>query len=262
MAFISREEFLKMQADREQRQETRQSQGPRVGYFSLRDDGDEAIVRFVYNDPSEFEVYTVHPVTIDGKFRKVNCINDLRLGVHSCPLCAAGVQLQQRFYIRLIEYTRDENGNIVPQARIWERPASYMQILTNLFTEYGPLCDNVFKVKRSGARGDMQTSYSIMFGNPSIYNEQLYPKDFSAFENYSPLGTAIIDKNELELHAMAVEMGLEVPPTSGVSETVAATPNNTRSTFTPQTEYAPPKMGVDRPTYTAQSGATRTPVKY
>ena len=262
MAFISREEFLKMQADREQRQETRQSQGPRVGYFSLRDDGDEAIVRFVYNDPSEFEVYTVHPVTIDGKFRKVNCINDLRLGVHSCPLCAAGVQLQQRFYISLIEYTRDENGNIVPQARIWERPASYMQILTNLFTEYGPLCDNVFKVKRSGARGDMQTSYSIMFGNPSIYNEQLYPKDFSAFENYSPLGTAIIDKNELELHAMAVEMGLEVPPTSGVSETAAAAAPNTRSTFTPQTEYTPPKMGVDRPTYTAQSGATRTPVKY
>ena len=103
MAYMSREEFLKMQSEREQRQEQRQTQGPRVGFFSLRDDGDEAVVRFAYNSPDEFEVFTVHPVTIDGKFRKVNCINDLRLGVHSCPLCAAGVQLQQRFYIRLID---------------------------------------------------------------------------------------------------------------------------------------------------------------
>lgn len=262
MSFMSRDEFLKMQAEREQRQETRQSQGPRVGFFSLRDDGDEAIVRFAYSDPSEFEVYTVHPVTIDGKFRKVNCINDLRLGIHSCPLCAAGVQLQQKFYIRLIEYTRDENGNIVPQARVWERPASYMQILTNLFTEYGPLCDCVFKVKRSGARGDMQTTYSIMFGNPSIYNEQLYPKDFTPFDNYSPLGTAILDRGELELQAMAVEMGLEVPPVVGTP----APEVQAQTTFTPKAEYSAPQRLDDQPrstpSYTSQSGATRTPVRY
>lgn len=261
MGFISRDEFLKMQAEREQTQQ-QYSQGPRVGFFSLRDDGDEAIVRFAYSDPSEFEVYTVHPVTIDGKFRKVNCINDLRAGVHSCPMCAAGVQLQQKFYIRLIEYTRDENGNIVPYARVWERPTSYMQILTNLFTEYGPLCDNVFKVKRSGARGDMQTTYSIMFGNPTIYNEQLYPKDFTAFENYTPLGTAILDKNEQELQAMAVEMGLELPPTTGVTE---ATTTSTRTTFTPQSQmYTPPKVGVDapRPSFGANTTSPRSSVKY
>ena len=254
MSFISREEFLKMQAERDQNQFARQ-QSSRVGYFSLKDDGDEAIVRFCYTSPDEFEVYTVHPVTIDGKFRKVNCINDLRAGIHTCPLCAAGVQLQQKFYIRLIEYTRDEQGNIVPYARIWERPASYMQILTNLFTEYGPLCDNVFKVKRSGARGDMQTTYSIMFGNPSIYNDQLYPKDFSAFENYSPLGTAIIDKNESELRDLDAEIGLEVPPTVGITSS-----------------YTSPKVGVDSTPQqnwsydsnkqTTVTGQTRTPVRY
>lgn len=257
MGFISRDEFLKMQAEREQNQQ-QYSQGPRVGFFSLRDDGDEAIVRFAYSDPSEFEVYTVHPVTIDGKFRKVNCINDLRAGVHSCPMCAAGVQLQQKFYIRLIEYTRDENGNIVPYARIWERPTSYMQILTNLFTEYGPLCDNVFKVKRSGARGDMQTTYSIMFGNPTIYNAQLYPKDFTAFENYSPLGTAILDKNELELSALVAEMGLEINSANiGVTDT-----QPTKETFTPQSQmYTPPKVGVDAPR-PAYGSSPRSSVKY
>lgn len=263
MGFISRDEFLKMQAEREQNQQARQSQGPYVSFFSLRDDGDEAIVRFAYNDPAEFEVYTVHPVTIDGKFRKVNCINDLRAGVSSCPMCAAGVQLQQKFYIRLIEYTRDEQGNIVPQAKIWERPTSYMQILTNLFTEYGPLKDNVFKVKRSGARGDMQTTYSIMFGNPTIYNEQLYPKDFSAFENYSPLGTAILDKNDLELSALVAEMGLEINSVNvGVSDTTNYQQPQANQTFTPQTEYTPPKVGVDAPRPAYNPNAPRAAVKY
>ena len=261
MGFISRDEFLKMQAEREQNQQARQTQGPYVSFFSLRDDGDEAIVRFAYDDPSEFEVYTVHPVTIDGKFRKVNCINDLRAGVSSCPMCAAGVQLQQKFYIRLIEYTRDEQGNIVPQAKIWERPTSYMQILTNLFTEYGPLKDNVFKVKRSGARGDMQTTYSIMFGNPTIYNEQLYVKDFSAFENYSPLGTAILDKNDLELSALVAEMGLEISSANvGVSDT-ANYQQQSNQIFTPHTEYTPPKVGVDAPR-PAFNNSPRASVKY
>lgn len=260
MGFISRDEFLKMQAEREQNQQARQTQGPYVSFFSLRDDGDEAIVRFVYNDPSEFEVYTVHPVTIDGKFRKVNCINDLRAGVSSCPMCAAGVQLQQKFYIRLIEYTRDEQGNIVPQAKIWERPTSYMQILTNLFTEYGPLKDNVFKVKRSGARGDMQTTYSIMFGNPTIYNEQLYVKDFSAFENYSPLGTAILDKSDLELSALVAEMGLEISSANvGVSDNTSYQQQS--QIFTPKTEFTPPKVGVDAPR-PAFNNSPRASVKY
>ena len=94
----------------------------------------------------------------------------------------------------------------------------------------------------------MQTTYSIMFGNPSIYNDQLYPKDFSAFENYSPLGTAIIDKNESELRDLAAEMGLEVPPTVG-----------TNSTFTPKVE----ESRVNQYSYnTPTTGGVRTPVKY
>ena len=199
MAILSKNEFMAMQeAKQAQRQEYAQQDRVYVSYFGLKDDGDEAIVRFA-NDPEEFEVYTVHPVTIDGKFRKVNCINDIKSGVHSCPLCEAGVQLQNRFYIKLIEYVRDDQGNVVAQPKIWERPTSYIQRLVNLYTEYGSLKDNVFKVKRNGVRGDMKTDYIMMFGNPSIYNEQLYPKDFSAFENYSPLGTAILNKTAEEM---------------------------------------------------------------
>ena len=211
MAFVTRDEWLAQQANRENRAQNSGEQRSRVGYFSLKNDGDEAIVRFVYNDPSEFEIYTVHPVTKGGKFRRVNCINDLKAGIHNCPLCAAGVQLQNKFYIRLIEYVRDDQGNIIPYARVWERPTSYIQTLANLFSEYGPLNNSVFKIKRSGAPGDMKTTYNIMYSNPSIYNEQLYPKDFSAFDGYKILGTAILDESALEMEATAVEMGLTVP---------------------------------------------------
>ena len=206
MAILSKNEFMAMQeAKQAQRQDYSQERKNYVSYFSLKDDGDEAIVRIV-NDPEEFEVYTVHPVTVNGKFRKVNCINDINEGVHSCPLCEAGVQLQNRFYIKLIEYTRDEAGNIVPEAKIWERPTSYIQRLVNLYTEYGSLKDNVFKIKRNGAKGDMKTDYVFMFANPSIYNEQLYVKDFSAFDDYSPLGTAILNRNIDEMKDILVEM--------------------------------------------------------
>lgn len=218
MAQTSLQEFLQMQEARDaQRVANAQLQRSRVSYFGLKDDGDETIIRFAC-DPEEFEIYTVHPVTVDGKFRKVNCINDVKTGVHSCPLCEAGVQLQNRFYIRLIEYTRDENGNIVPEARIWERPTNYVQRLMNLYSEYGSLKNNIFKVKRNGARGDMKTDYVFMFGNPTIYNDQLYPKDFSAFEGYTPLGGAILNKT-------AEEMLEYVPVEKG-------------QTFTPQTQQA------------------------
>lgn len=218
MAKLSREEFLKLQEQNtQQRQDYQTQQRSRVSYFGLKDDGDEAIIR-IASDPEDFEVYTVHPVTIDGKFRKVNCINDINEGVHSCPLCEAGIPLQNRFYIRLIEYVRDEQGNIVPEAKIWERPTSYIQRLVNLYTEYGSLKDNIFKVKRNGARGDMKTDYVFMFANPSIYNEQLYPKDFSAFDDYTPLGGAILNRTADEMRDM-------LPKDKGV-------------TFTPQLESA------------------------
>ena len=232
---LSKEQFMQMQEERQaQRQDFSQQNRTYVSYFGLKDDGDEAIVRFAC-DPEEFEVYTVHPVTIDGKFRKVNCINNISEGIHSCPLCESGTPLQNRFYIKLIEYTRDEQGNIVPQAKIWERPTSYIQRLVNLYTEYGSLKDNIFKIKRNGARGDMKTDYVMMFGNPSIYNEQLYPKDFSAFVDYSPLGTAILDKTANEMRELI---------NGHVGET-----------FTPQVSV--PNVGVDSPV--VQTATTQQP---
>lgn len=253
MGMLSKDEFMQMmQTKNEQRQQFNSQPRSRVSYFGLKDDGDEAVVRFA-SDPDEFQVFTVHPVTIDGKFRKVNCTNDLKAGTHSCPLCEAGVQLQNKFYIRLVEYTRDEQGNIIPQAKIWERPTSYIQRLVNLYTEYGSLKDVIFKVKRKGVRGDMKTDYDILFCNPTIYNEQLYPKDFSAFDDYTPIGTAILSKSPEEMVALANEMGVTFQQPTAVNEPVAQTQTrNVNATWTNQDSL----YGAQ------QTTATRTPVRY
>lgn len=214
MATISRNEYVRMQ---QERQNNAQPTYQRVSYFSLKDDGDEAIVRFAYTDPDQLQIFTTHSVSIDGRFRRVNCLREPGAPLDTCPLCASGQSPQNRTYIKLIEYVRNEDGTITGVPKIWERPASYVQILTNLFAEYGDISECVFKVKRSGERGSMQTTYSIMFGNPTIYNATLYPKDFSAFENYKILGGPLLDKNYNEIKEI---MGEEVEETViGTTET-------------------------------------------
>lgn len=229
MGYISYEDFVKMQSQKQSTgnySQNKEQRKNRVGFFKLANDGDEAVVRFAYTDPSEFKVYTVHPMTVEGKFRTINCLRDLQGSLDDCPLCSAGVQLQQKFFIKLIEYVRNEDGSITPTPKVWERSASYVQILTNLFTEYGDISDCIFKIKRSGAKGDVNTTYSILFGNPSIYNSQLYPKDFSAFENYKILGGPLMDKNYNELKEL-VNDAAEVP--------------TQHQTFTPQASQPQPQ---------------------
>lgn len=170
-----------------------------VGFFSLKNDGDEAIVRIMHDSTDTFELLTTHPIQIGNKYRRVNCIRDPRDSMDNCPICKSGGKVQQRFYIHLIQYVKDENGNIIPQAKIWERSASYAVTIKNLIDEYGPLSDCIFKIRRNGEAGSMTTSYSILYGNPQVYRQELYPKDSSLFENYSVVGSAVMDKNFEEL---------------------------------------------------------------
>ena len=237
MASISRNEYVRMQKER-QNQSSFQTQSTRVSYFSLKDDGDEAIVRFVYSNPDQLEIFTTHSVTIDGKFRRVNCLREPGTPVHTCPLCESGQNPQNRTYIKLIEYTRGEDGTVTYSPKIWERSASYVNILTGLFEEYGDLSNCVFKIKRSGERGSMQTTYSIMFGNPTIYNEQVYPKDFSAFENYKILGGPLLEKNYNELKEILGDAA-EVEETVIGTSTVQSDPlpfGNNQQTRTTETQ--------------------------
>lgn len=165
-----------------------------VGFFALKNDGDEAVVRIMHDSTADFDIMTTHSIQLDGKFRRVNCIRTPMEPMDKCPLCARGDKVQQRIYIHLIQYVRDESGAIVPKPMVWERSIQYAVTLKNLIDEYGPLSDSIFKVRRSGAPGQRDTSYSIMYGNPNIYKNEMYPKVDGAFDKYKVLGTAVMDK--------------------------------------------------------------------
>lgn len=170
-----------------------------VGFFSLKNDGDVAVVRFMHDDVSSFELYTVHNISKDGRYRKVNCLREPEESFDKCPLCAAGERVQQRFFIHLVQYVQNENGQIVGIPKVWERSATYAHKLKSLMDEYGPLSDCVFKIKRHGVANARDTSYDILFCNPASYDSEQFPKNFKAFANFKVLGGIVLDKSFDEL---------------------------------------------------------------
>lgn len=243
MAQISYENFQMDKEARESRANT-----PRVGYFALKNDGDEAIVRFMHNSPADFDIMYVHPVQINGRFRNVNCIRNPKDPIEKCPLCEAKQKLQTKVFFHLLEYSKDEHGNIVATPKIWERSMSYIATLKGLCDEYAPLSENLFKIKRYGAAGSMDTSYQIMLASPNIYKSEMYPKDDKAFENVKALGISVMNKTYEQICDM---MNGEQPAPKAVEPrpvVIDSKPQPTRS-YDPSTVYAnqSSEMSFNRP---------------
>lgn len=170
------------------------------GFFSLKNDGDEAIVRIMQDDVNSFEIVTTHQIqTENGRFRNVNCIRDPREPLEKCPFCNNGLPVRQRFYIKMIQYDKTSTG-VVPKAVVWERSFQYVERLKSYLDNYGPLSDIICKIIRHGKAGDMKTTYEIIPNlNKQIFTDELYPKLPEAFNGYSAVGTTVLDKSFDEL---------------------------------------------------------------
>lgn len=193
------QEYQNQQKSNQQKSNYNNNSG--VGYFSLPNDGDEAIVRFVYSSTLEFDLANIHRLQIKGKWRKVNCLNDA-YSVDKCPLCTSGNKAEKVFFVKLIQYSRKEDGSIEIQPKIWERSCKYADTLNNLFTEYGNISDCIFKIKRTGAKGDMHTKYDIMYASPAIYKPEIYVKDFSSFDNFKISDYMVLSKTSEEMEEL------------------------------------------------------------
>ncbi len=206
-----------------------------VGFLTLKNDGDEAIVRIMHDSVDDFDIVTVHPITLGGKFRSVSCIREPREPIDNCPLCKNGTKIQSKIFIHMIQYTTNANGQIEAKPVVWERSISYATKLKNDIDEYGPLSNCIFKIKRNGKAGDMQTTYDMKLGNPNMYNEASYPKLDNAFANYSACGTIVLDKTYDEI-ATFVSTGA-FPDTKKESQN--ATQSNMPNVDTPRNGWAP-----------------------
>ena len=171
-------------------------------YFSLKNNGDKAVVRILYDNPSQFKICSVHKLRSAGKFTTVNCPRSYNEPVEVCPLCESGNGSQTRFYVPMIQYFQGESDSIEHRLVIWERSLSFARTVKSLIDEYGPLQDVVFTITRDGEAGDIKTKYNVLFGNPRMYPDNVYGLDSEMFEeskNFNVVGTVVQDKSKEEL---------------------------------------------------------------
>lgn len=222
------------------------SDKPRVGFFSLKNDKDFAIVRFMIDKPEDFDIVAGHRMNINGYSRMVNCLRDSNDPVDKCPLCAADKKLEYKFYIHLIQYIPDETGKLIPVPKVWERSTTYVNTFNNYLNDYGPLSDCLFKVIRNGEARSRDTSYTINFLPPNspVYNPEVYEKDTTLFKGYKAIGNAVWhysrEKME-ELISADSKEGVEEQVTPRTTFATAEYPNPT-STSAPSTPSTPTQV--------------------
>lgn len=171
----------------------------RTNFFNLENDGDSAVVRFMYEGLDEIEGVAVHTVSVDGRDRKVACLREYGDPIGNCPFCEAKLNVSPRLFLELKQYERTSDGRALTgnaSTVIWERGRSFIKKLTALAINYQPLCDYFFIITRCGKKGDAQTTYEILEyrGDTSKVTDMSLPE-----EPYDAVGSLVWDKNYSEM---------------------------------------------------------------
>ena len=184
----------------------------KTGWFQLKDDGDTATVRLLHKgevgveegtqEPKfDFPVYEVHKLDVDGsgRDRTVLCKGE------SCEICRAGYKPQLRMFLQMINLDEKDKEK---QLQLWERGITDIKALIGLAGEYGDLTERDIKIKRSGAKGSMKTTY------------QYFPKDKKERELPEPqelVGSLILDLDK-EDQIRAIEGRLQLKRSGDTNE--------------------------------------------
>lgn len=196
--------------------------GSDVGFFTLKNDGDEAIVRFMDDSTDDFEILAVHNVTVGNKYKKVNCIRTPQEPLSNCPLCESGASISLRFFIRMLQYVPQADGTYVPKAVIWERNTAYAKTLKSYMENYGSLSDMICKVIRHGKAGDTNTTYEIIPNlSKMTYRDDVFVKDTNLFGNFKAEGTFVMNKSHGEISEFLATGSFPQKPTEEVTPRTA-----------------------------------------
>ena len=155
-------------------------------FFQLKDDGDMANVRFLYDQFEDVDGLSVHQVELpDGKHRYVNCLRSYNDPIDMCPLCAAKYKLMTKLFLKL--YNIDAN-----EVQVWERGKSFYNDLKMVARKCDPLYTGVIEITRNGKKGDKSTKYSMFIDEKSDF-------DIDSVETSDVLGTIVLDKTAEEM---------------------------------------------------------------
>lgn len=126
---------------------------PKSNYFSLKDDGDTAKIRFLINDLRDLQGVSVHEVQVgDNKRIDVECLRAYNEPVDKCPLCANNYPTNAKLFIPVY----DEGSK---ESKIWTRGRTFFNKMSSLCARYNPLVSTLFEVERRGKKGDKGTTY-------------------------------------------------------------------------------------------------------
>jgi len=162
----------------------------KTGWFQLKDDGDTAVIRMLdkgevgtepNGDPKyDFDIYEVHKLDVDGsgRDRTVLC-----KGEH-CEICKSGNKPSLRMFLQMLNLDEKDPDK---QLQLWERGVTDIKNILGLCGEYGALNERNFKIKRSGAKGSLKTTY------------QYFPQDKKEMElpeKQNLVGSLILDLSQ------------------------------------------------------------------
>ncbi len=244
----------------------------KVGFFKLKNDGDEALVRINVSSMEDLQFATVHQLGAAQKWMKVGCLNPVGSYSDTCPLCSAVAagntsigKAAKRVFVQMMVSYKDPATNQFSAAVpvIWERPAGFASEIASKLRDYGPLNERVFKVTRNGAAGNMQTTYAISY-IPVYDKPEAVPADFSAFANFNIAKHSYWEKSVADINTFlttgafpevvrpqnaAPSAGAYVAPTAFNAQPAATPTFNTQPTPAAPA-YVAPTPALATPTYT------------
>lgn len=138
------------------------------GYFSLKNDGDSAKVKFMYDKVSDIETYAVHEVQVNGFTRHVDCLKDAE-GNGVCPFCEKGVKLTARTFFKLYNVDKDA-------VEIWDCGIKRAPVIENMLSmsQAPKLVNGCYEIVRHGKAKATDTTYELKWkGNDDITLEEL-----------------------------------------------------------------------------------------
>lgn len=133
-----------------------------VGYLSLKNDKDKAVVRFCYNTVDDAEGYAVHEVKVGNTRKYINCLRDYTQPLSDCPFCQSGMQQKVKVFVPVFDLSDNS-------MKVWERGKQIFGQISELCSKYAnngtPFVSNIFTIERQGAKGAIDTVYNISFNN-------------------------------------------------------------------------------------------------
>lgn len=195
-------------------------------YFQLKDDGDTALVRFLFDVEEDVDnfIRSVHVLEKDNRSIDVDCIRTPEDPIENCPFCSEKIRLQVRFFIPLWD---EDKQKVV----WWTRSRGFIDKVIKQIREVDTesIAGTPFKIIRSGKAGSFDTSYEFIqqakkaddksvkdFINPNDLNPKdagLLELDERAMENYLETGklpeTKSIAKQESKIESRRREVEVE-----------------------------------------------------